>query len=387
MNLGSGLGGRFLQGLGVTRYFKQVGISATAQRVVGAVLKAFVLLAVLQISLEQVGFTSSVLGELMTASSWAVAILAAALIFYGFKDVFQDVAGSFYLKNSRMMRPGEEVKLDGTLGEVRKISLLSTTVETEEGYTLMAPNSKLMKSSIKFKRAKSDIETLENIKSYFVAEAPGFTGPASVEMALDIFGYGADQESIRDSAESTAQGTSTENLMDAIEKETNSKVKTAFVESEKVGSVGEEFKAWFEEGALIIPAHDKSEVFPEEDSGEYALAIGAESSEILVIDPSEKTGGVYFVEASRLNNAMEDRGYIVLAPEGTTANWRIENDLIYSEKNYYDELSKTLENRLTKLLRRGRILEDVTPESVQQYIESWRSEDYVTRIWEPEEDR
>ncbi len=80
------------------------------------------------------------------------------------------------------------------------------------------------------------------------------------------------------------------------------------------------------------------------------------------------------------------RGYIVLAPKGTTAHWRIKNDLIYADKSIYDELSKTLETRLRKIMRQGRILKNSTPNSMKKYLEKWSREDdqKLTRVWKPE---
>ena len=81
------------------------------------------------------------------------------------------------------------------------------------------------------------------------------------------------------------------------------------------------------------------------------------------------------------------RGYTVVAPKGTTAHWRIKNDLIYADKSYYDELSKTLEARLRKILRQGRILKNSTPSSMEDYMEKWGSSEKLTRIWMPEQSK
>ncbi|MFB6215500.1 MAG: C39 family peptidase, partial [Candidatus Aenigmatarchaeota archaeon] len=229
------------------------------------------------------------------------------------------------------------------------------------------------------------------IKSHFVAQNPSYCGPASMEMALEIFGYRNGQDEIGEKAGTEkGEGTDREKLMDAVEDLTDGEVKTAYIEYDKIGDLADEFKAWFDEGALIVPNFYKQELFPDANAGHYVLSVGVEGQEILVVDPSKHTGtgGVYYVDADRLYEAMGEfdhkRGYIVVAPEGSTAYWRIKNDLVYSKKTYYDEISKTLETRLRKLLRQGGLLKNVMPSPIEDYLEDWRSDKRVTDIWKPE---
>ncbi|MFB6147363.1 MAG: C39 family peptidase [Candidatus Nanohaloarchaea archaeon] len=388
INLSVKFGSEFLEVLGVHAYFREVGLSRNALKLLSGMIRAFLYLLLLQIALEQVGIGGTFIDQFVNASSWAVAFLAAGLLFYGFKDLFTNFAAGVYLKNSRLVRPGEEVKMDEETAEIKEISLFSTTLDTDTGYTLVTPNSEVMDSDIRFKRTKSDIDTLEDMKSYFVAQHPAYCGPASMEMALDIFGYRHDQDEIGEKSDTTEEtGTDREKLMEAVEELTDNEVRTAYVEYEKITDLSDEFKAWFNEGALIVPNFYKPELFPEANTGHYVLSAGVEGDEVLVVDPSGHTGsgGVYYVDDQRLYDAMGDhghkRGYIVVAPEGTTAHWRIENDLIYSDKNYYDELSKTLETRLRKLLRQGSLLKNVMPSSIQDYLQDWQGRDRVTRVW------
>ncbi|MFB6215499.1 MAG: mechanosensitive ion channel domain-containing protein, partial [Candidatus Aenigmatarchaeota archaeon] len=170
INLSVKIGGEILRIMGVENYFQEAGLSSSALNVVTAFFKGFLYLVLLQIALARIGIGNTFINELVTASSWAAAFLVAGLVFYGFKDLFQNFAAGIYLKNSRMVRPGEEVKLEDEKGEINEVSLFSTTVNTDSGYTLMTPNSRVMESDVRFKRTKSDIDTLEDIKNHFVAE-------------------------------------------------------------------------------------------------------------------------------------------------------------------------------------------------------------------------
>ncbi|MFB6191207.1 MAG: mechanosensitive ion channel domain-containing protein [Candidatus Nanohaloarchaea archaeon] len=386
IDLSTKIGAELLEALGVKRYFQEIGLSGSALEVTAGLFKAFLYLLLLQIALGQLGIGETFIDQLVTASSWAAAFLVAGLLFYGFKDLFQNFAAGIYLKNSRLVRPGEEVRLEEDTGEIRNISLFSTTVDTDTGYTLLTPNREVMDSQVKFKRTKSDIDTLEDIKKHFVAQQPSYCGPASVEMALDILGYRYDQDEIGEKAGTTEEGTEPAELMAAVEELTEEDARAGFVEIEKITELGDELKAWFNDGAVVIPYFDKSQLFPEAEEGNYVLAVGMEGDEVLVIDPNRRMGGVYYVDQKDLYEAMDqlpDGGYMVIAPEGTTAHWRLKNELMYSEKTYYDELSKTLETRLRKILRQGRLLTKAMPEPLESYMENWRSGERVTRLWNP----
>lgn len=391
INVFSKLATDFLKTIGLSNYFREAGLSKQAFNVVSIVIKAFLYLILIQIILTQLGIGQGLIKELINASSWALAFLIAGLLFYGFKDLFQNFAAGIYLKNSRMVRPGEEVRIEDESGEIREVTLFSTAVDTSSGYTVLTPNREVMESPIRLKRTKSDLETLEDITSYFVAQHPSYCGPASMEMALEIFGYRHSQDEIGEKAGTTEEeGTEIEPLIDAAEELTNNEVRAAFIEYDKISDLGEEFKAWFNDGGLIIPNFYKPEIFPDATAGHFVLAVGVEGNEILVLDPSGTNGGVYYIDKDRLLEAMSEfdheRGYIALAPKGTTAYWRIKNDLIYSDKTYYDDLSKTLEARLRKILRQGRILRDVMPSSLERYTEAWRSGEKITRIWRPDQE-
>ncbi|WEL19874.1 mechanosensitive ion channel domain-containing protein [Candidatus Nanohalococcus occultus] len=377
INLSIKAGKEFFEAIGTTAYFKEIGMTENTLDIIAGAVKAFLYLILLQILLNQLSVGDTFIAELVTASSWAFALMLAALLFWGLKDLFTNTAAGLYLKNSRMVRPGEEVKLGDETGEIKKVSLFSTEVTTDKGYTLLKPNKAIMDSEIRFKRTKNDLETLEDIKSYFVSQSGEGSGPAVMEMALDVFGYQASQERLAKDAEDR------ESLMQAVENVTNNEVKTGYVEKEKITKLGDELKAWFNDGALVAITLDKEEVIPEGE-GRYILGIGVEENEVLIIDPSRSSGGVYFIEQSNLIEAMtDDDGYTVVAPNGTTAYWRIKKDLLYSDKTYYDELSKTLEARLNKMIRQGRIMKQVMPSSVREYVDDWRSGKYASRVWKP----
>ncbi|QGA80672.1 mechanosensitive ion channel domain-containing protein [Candidatus Nanohalobium constans] len=368
----------FFQTLGLKKYVREAGISSASFNVLSTGIKGFLYLVLVQILLYQLQLNIALVNQLLNAFVWAFALLAAGLVFYSLKDLFQNLGAGLYLKNSRVIRPGEEVKLDDETGEIREVSLFGTTLETKDGYTSLTPNRKVLDSGIKFKKSKNDLETLQEINSYFKSSEDENTA-ATAQLALEIFENYYSRDDIIDKLE----GEEPEDVQKLVEDASEGEIKTAFIEADKVSDLGTEFKSWFNDGALIISKLDKSGLFMDAED-DYTLSVAVESGEVLNIDTRRGSeNGVYYVAGNRMKELMSgEDGYIVLAREGTNAHWRLKNDLIYSEKEEYEDLSKTLENRLRKIMRQGRVLTDVMPVSVRGYIEKWsREKDEFSREW------
>lgn len=381
INLFTRIATESIKSIGARKYFEEVGISSSVFNFISIIIKGFLYLLLIQVVLSEAGVSQSFIRQLITASSWAIAFLIAGLIFYGFKDLVRNFSAGTYLKNTRMLRPGEQIRVNGENAEIKEISSFSTVMNTKKGRTLMMPNSKLMDKDIELKRTKSDLETLEDIKKYFEQDSGSSAAAVSV-MALEIFGYRQEQDSV----EEKIKEKEAEEVVELFDSLTDGDVKGAFIEQDKITDITAELKTWFKDGGLALMEIDKSELFSESMEEQYVLAIAVEDEEVLIMDPGEEGGGVYYVDKSRITEAMAmtpDPGYIVVAPEGTTSHWRIKKDLIYSDKNLYDELSKNLENRLTKIMRQGRIVKKAMPEKVEEYVESWRDYGDVTRLWSP----
>ena len=111
----------------------------------------------------------------------------------------------------------------------------------------------------------------------------------------------------------------------------------------------------------------------------------------MILDPSGKKGGVYLADAEKIYRGMDTyseflkskRGYIVFAPEGTTAFYRIEEGLIYADPSLYKDLSNKLKSELYKLTEKTELLESVLPLRVKNFIKKWREKDKIARLWKP----
>ncbi len=391
VNLTMDLLERFFDALDLEEFTEDFGLSSRTVNIILKVFKIFLYILVIQMAVVQTGVSPYLLRETLTAASYAIVFVVALVLFFGFKDLVINYAAGFYLKSSNMFKKGRKIKFKDESGEIRDITKFGTTISTDSGYFMFIPNTEAMDGEIYFKRTKADVETLDEITNYFTAQNPSYCGPASAEMALAVFGYDISQEEIGEKANTKRDGgTEGEDLAEAVEKLTNKEVRASYIPYGEISNLKRELKVWLNDGALVILHFMKPVIFPDATTGHFVLCLGVEGEEVLVMDPSSKSGGVYYVSYDDMSKAMKEhdktRGYIPMAPKGTTAYWRLKEGLIYSHPKLYDKLSKSLEVQLSKIVRKGSILKEVIPGSVTEFVEDWRSDEKVRRMWEPDEE-
>lgn len=340
------------------------------------------------------------ISKITNAIGWllyAIAGLALLYVFFGTRVFVENFIASIYLKASNSFKLGQKIKIDGMEGSIRSISNQGVTIKPESGYATFIPNREFVKKEISFRNIETDLDTLESIKSYYVEQKPSYCGPACASMALKIFGYNEPQSKIGELANTEigtnakGAGTKPDVLIDVVQKLTSNKVKGAWVNVEKITDLKSEARLWLNQGALLIVDYKKSFLFPEAKKAHYAVCVAVEGDELVILDPSGKKGGVYLADAEKLYRGMDTfseylqskRGYIVLAPEGTTAYYRIEEGLIYSDPNLYEELSNKLKTELYRLTEKTELLETVLPLRVKNFIRKWREKDKIARLWKP----
>lgn len=379
----------FFEALDLEEFTEDFGLSSRTVNLILNIFRVFLYILVIQMAVVQAGVSPYLLRETLTAAVYAVVFVAALILFFGLKDLVINYAAGFYLRSSNMFKKGRRIKYDGEAGEIRDITKFGTTISTDSGYFMFIPNSEAMDGEIYFKRTKADVETLDEVTNYFRAQNPSYCGPASAEMALAVFGYEVDQEEIGEEAGTKLDGgTEGEDLAEAVEKLTNKEVRASYIPYGKISNLKREMKVWLNDGALIVLHFMKPVIFPDATTGHFVLCLGVEGDEVLVMDPSSKSGGVYYVDYEDMQKAMREydkpRGYIPMAPKGTTAYWRLKEGLIYSNPSLYEKLSKNMEVQLSKIVRKGSILKEVIPGSVTEFVEDWRSDEKVRRLWMPE---
>jgi|TARA_B100001964_G_scaffold237107_1_gene300021 hypothetical protein len=324
---------------------------------------------------------------------YGIMALLFLYIFFGTKVFMENFIAGIYIRTSRSFKLGQKVKIDDIDGSIKSISNQAVTIKSDFGYSTSIPNKEFVKKDISFKNVETDLDTLEKIKSYYVEQKPSFCGPASVSIILKIFGYSESQSKIGElSNTKVGMGTHPETLIKVTQDMTKNKVKGAWIDIGHITDLKDEIRLWLNEGALIIVDYKKNILFPQAKSAHYSVCVAVEGDELVILDPSGKKGGVYLADAEKVYRGMDSysellkgkRGYIVFAPEGTTAYHRIEEGLIYADPSLYKDLSNKLKKELYKLTEKSELLETVLPLRVKNFIRKWREKDRIARLWKPE---
>ena len=276
---------------------------------------------------------------------------------------------------------------DEVEGEVLSVSNHGVAIETSTGYNYIIPNKNIMTKEIQVKRVRSNIAKIEQLMNKFTPQLPSHCGPASAMMMLEFFGYEiAQEEMAREAKTKVPGGTEPEDLISAVKKLTNSEVRGKLIRFDEIFDLAEEVKAWIAEGALVILWYKKSVIFPDKhsQSGHYVLCVGVEGEELIVMDPSTETAGVYLVNHQVLEDAMDQydisRGYVVFARKGTSAFWRLNEGLIYSNVSSYKNLSKSFERYLKRQFRQRNLINEVISEHITPKLKTEK----VKHVWKPD---
>ncbi len=324
---------------------------------------------------------------------YGILALIFLYIFFGTRVFVENFIAGIYIRTSESFKLGQKVKINDIEGSIKSISNQAITIKSDFGYSTSIPNKEFVKKEISFKNIETDLDTLEKIKSYYVEQKPSFCGPASVSMILKIFGYSESQSKIGELSNcKVGYGSHPETLIKITQDLTKDNVKGAWIDIGHITDLKDEIRLWLNEGALIIVDYKKNILFPNSKSAHYSVCVAVESDELVILDPSGKKGGVYLADAEKVYRGMDSyselirgkRGYIVFAPEGTTAFHRIEEGLIYADPSLYKDLNNKLKKELYKLTEKSELLETVLPLRVKNFIRKWREKDRIARLWKPE---
>jgi hypothetical protein len=374
---------------GSDSYLEEFGISKQIISSFFILVKFFLLLIILMLSFSAVGVDIGLFGNFFSTLITAFIVLAVALFFFGFKEIFENFFSSIYIQRN-LIKPGQQIKVGNETGEVIGVDVHGVMLRLGSGYNLVIPNKEFIKKDFYLKRARSDISKLEAIRAKFIKQMNYYCGPASASMMLSFFGYDFSQQQIGKLAKTMVPGgTKPLNLIRAVESLTNNMVKGQLIRYNQIYNLKEEVKSWIADGAMLLMWYKKPVLFPAKKSrsGHFVLCVGIEGDELILMDPSPQTAGVYMVDYRLMEEAMSEtdkkRGYLIFAKKGTPAFWRIQEGLIYANVASYKNLSKSFERYLNKLIRRKSIVNELLSEFVFNKISS-DPEKKIKKIWVPE---
>ncbi|MBL7054807.1 mechanosensitive ion channel [Candidatus Woesearchaeota archaeon] len=383
---------RFFDTIGITEFM----IEQDKEHVLNGILFFIRMALYLLITLILLNMFGVNVGGIISTLGFILYALLGLLLLYvfvGTRIFVENFSAGIYLRASRTFKLGQKVRVGDVDGKIKSISHQGITVDTDYGYNVFIPNKEFVKKEVLFKSIETDLTTLKKIKSYFVEQKPSYCGPASAAMILKVFGYNISQTKLGDLCKTkVGSGTHPNTLINVVEDLTKKKVRGAWIDSEHITDLKSEIRLWLNEGALLIVDYKKNILFPDSKKAHYAVVVAVEGDELVILDPSGKKGGVYLAETEKVHRGMETyselikgkRGYIAFAPEGTTAYYRIEEGLIYSDPSLYNDLSNKLKKELFNLTEKSEMLESVLPIKIKKFIRKWKEKEKIARLWRPE---
>lgn len=374
---------------GSEEFLQEIGISKELIGIFFMLVKIFLFVIVIILAFSSVGISVTLLSNFLTGLVFGLIILVMAILFFSFKDFFTNFFASMFIERT-LLKPGQQIRVGEKVGEIIGVNIHGVMIRLPDGYNAIIPNKMILSERIYLKRTRSDISKLEEIRSRYVCQLPYYCGPAAAQMMLSFFGYDFTQEEIgKESLTKSPGGTGPNKLISAVKRITASGVAGQIIRYNQIYNLRDEVKSWIADGALIILWYKKPVLFPEKSSqgGHFVLCVGIEGDELIVLDPSSQTAGVYLIDYRLLEEAMSEydkrRGYLVFAKKGTPAFWRMKEGLIYADVSSYRTLSKSLERYLKKWVRRKSIIHELLSEHVVSFL-SGKEGRGVKRIWKPD---
>lgn len=384
---------KVLSTLGFMDYARQYGKKQIINLALLAV-RLFLYLIVFESVLNLLGVYSVLLTTTIRTTIYGILIVFGVLMFFSLREYFENMFTGFQLKSMQYFKPGQRVIYQGEDAEVIKVSNTDATILTDNGYFIVLPFSQILKRDIKFEKTKAEIKTLEEIKNHFVAQTPSNCGPACLQMALSIYNYNFKQDEIAKAAGTqVGKGTHPEKLKEVVQELTQSNVRAHWISVDKITDLKTEIRTWLSDGAILMVDFKKKVIFPsmKTEKAHYTLCVGIEDDDLIILDPSGKAGGVYLVDVDTMYDGMDTysdliqgkRGYLVLAPRGTTAYWRIKSGFVYADKDVYSSLSINLDKKLDEIMKKSLGFTSVFPDPVNNYLKKWNERYKVGRLWQP----
>ena len=317
-------------------------------------IRIFLYLLIVEVTLSVLDIDAHVINTLITTLFYIFGFIAALILFFSFRAVMENFIGGWYIKASPYLKKGEQISVGKDVGEIHEIGSLQTIISHEEGNQLTAiPNALFLKNKIKIDYHRQEMKLLEELSTHFVQQRPSYCGPACAQMALSVWNFPeTDQDTFAAfCGTEVGKGTHPEELRKAIESITKGDVLGQWIPINKISDLKRELTSWINDSALLIVDFKKNLVFPtvESNKAHYALCVGIDLNDLILLDPSGKTGGVYFANCEDMHKGMNTysklikgkRGYLVLAKHGTTAYRRLSRGLLYADKKTLCRVYKT----------------------------------------------
>ena len=126
-------------------------MSATVQRQILSAVRITILSLAVLLAVRQLGFETTVINLGVAAIFFGIAGAMMLLIALGGREVAAEVASTRVVR--RLLRPGDQVKLDDLGGTVVAVHPTTIEIVSETSETLLVPSSRFVKGTFSIVRA------------------------------------------------------------------------------------------------------------------------------------------------------------------------------------------------------------------------------------------
>lgn len=131
-----------LQSAGADDVAKKVGMNISLGEIAETLVRYFLYIAVVLISLGTLGISAEVLTWLFTTAAAAIVLTGALILVISLRDIGPSIATGVFIKSEKALKKGDRITVKGHTGEVIQVGLVYTTVKTKKG-TVEIPNKTL----------------------------------------------------------------------------------------------------------------------------------------------------------------------------------------------------------------------------------------------------
>ncbi len=135
--------GRGIRGAGVDKVAGGVGIKTSMGDTAEAIVRYFLYIIVVLISLRTLEVSADILNWVFTIGVAAAMFAGAAVIVISAKDISPNVAAGLFLDSNRTLKAGQKIRFRQYVGTIESIGLTHTAIKTKNG-TVHIPNHLLM---------------------------------------------------------------------------------------------------------------------------------------------------------------------------------------------------------------------------------------------------
>ncbi len=130
---------RGVRGAGADEVAKSVGISVSLGEVAETLVRYFLYIAVVLISLKTLQISTDILAWLFTTIAATVVVAGALMLVVSLRDIGPSMVTGMFLRSEKVLKKGDVITFKNQTGKVIRMGLAYTTVRTKKG-TLQIPN-------------------------------------------------------------------------------------------------------------------------------------------------------------------------------------------------------------------------------------------------------